>query len=171
MSLTLSCLFHVARFEGVDMCRKWALLLARRRTVHGTCFPEARDVEEVVKVQGEGGHDDDCPRAIDYYQRAVSCDWYGRAADVDVNISARTGRLGYSRTGGSHQLIGIGRCDICSFPPPNDIGFLTGNGLPWGGNHRHVAADLRALAARHPYFGKVADRLAESGCCGVQSVG
>ena len=171
MSLTLSCLFHVARFEGVDMCRKWALLLARRRTVHGTCFPEARDVEEVVKVQGEGGHDDDCPRAIDYYQRAVSCDWYGRAADVDVNISARTGRLGYSRTGGSHRLIGICPRDICTVPLPSSIGFLTNNGLLRGGNRHPVAADPRIIDARHPYFRKMDDHRSVSGLYGPRSAG
>ena len=101
----------------------------------------------------------------------MSCDWYGRAADVDVNISARTGRLGYSRTGGSHRLIGIGRRDICKVPLPSGVGFITGNGLLQGGNRCLVAADLRTVVARHPYFGRVDDLLVESGRYGVQSVG
>ena len=88
-----------------------------------------------------------------------------------MNIVVRTGRLDRSRTGGSHQLMGIRRRDICNIPPQSDISFLTGNGLLQGGNRCLVAADLRTVVARHPYFGRVDDLLVESGRYGVQSVG
>ena len=93
-----------------------------------------------------------------------------RVVDHSMNIVVRTGRLDRSRTGGSHRLIGIGRRDICKVPLPSGVGFITGNGLLRGGNRHPVAADPRIIDARHPYFGRVDDRLAEGGRYGGQSV-
>ena len=80
-----------------------------------------------------------------------------------MNIVVRTGRLDRSRTGGSHRLIGIGRRDICKVPLPSGVGFITGNGLLRGGNRRPIDADQKTVDARHPYFGRVDDHLAEIG--------
>ena len=87
----------------------------------------------------------------------MSCDWYSRAADLDVNILAHSDHLGRSRTDGSHRLIGIGCHDIYNAPPPSKARFL-------------IAADPRAMAARPPYLEKVDDFLGDRGHCEVQSV-
>ena len=120
--------------------------------VRRTYCPSARGVEEALQVRGEEVHGDDCPWVADYYPRVVSLD--RKDVDHSVNILARIGRPGRSRTDCSHHLIGICPRDICTVPLPSSIGFLTNNGLLRGGNRRPIDADQKTVDARHPYFGR-----------------
>ena len=133
--------------------------------MHGTCCPSDWGVEEDFEVRGKGAHDDDCLWVIDYYPTVVNLD--RKDADRSVNIVAHIGHPSCSCTGCSHRLINIGRHDICTIPLPSGVGYLTGNGLLRGRNRHPVAADPSTVDARHPYFGRVDDHLAESGRYGA----